>query len=494
MKTNERDPKSFDLYRYDAKTYERTMAYKDEASYELGAISDDGQWMAFQKPKTTSDSDIYLWSAATKEMKHVTPHEGQSDNVPEQFDPASKALYYLSNDGAEFPRVRKYDLATGKHEDVEKADWDVSATSFSHNGKYRVTAVNDDGRTVIRVVETATGKAVPLPKLPEGDITSVRISRSEKKMSFYVNGDRSPSNLWVYEFGAPAARRLTSSLNPQIDPQDLVEAEVVRFKSFDGMTVPSIFFKPQGASADQPGSRARLGARRTGRTDAQGLQRGDPVPGQPRLRGARDQQPRQLRLRQDLLHRGRPEARQGAALGLRGGKEVPGEPALRGSGADRDHRRQLRRLHGARRAGLQAGGVRGRGGHLRRLELAPDDREHPEVVGVLPARALQGDGRPGEGPGDAARRSRPSSMRTRSGGRSSSSRAPTTRACSKPESDDIVAAAKKNGVPVEYVVFPDEGHGFTKRANEITAWKAIGDFLDKHLKASPAPAAKAAAP
>ena len=52
----------------------------------------------------------------------------------------------------------------------------------------------------------------------------------------------------------------------------------------------------------------------------------------------------------------------------------------------------------------------------------------------------------------------------------------------KAESDDIVAAVKKNGVPVEYVVFPDEGHGFTKRANEIAGYGAILRFLDEHLK------------
>ena len=33
----------------------------------------------------------------------------------------------------------------------------------------------------------------------------------------------------------------------------------------------------------------------------------------------------------------------------------------------------------------------------------------------------------------------------------------------KAESDEIVAAVRKNGVPVEYIVFPDEGHGFTKK-------------------------------
>ena len=50
------------------------------------------------------------------------------------------------------------------------------------------------------------------------------------------------------------------------------------------------------------------------------------------------------------------------------------------------------------------------------------------------------------------------------------------------ESDEIVAAARKNGVPVEYIVFPDEGHGFKKRENRITASEAYVKFLDRYLK------------
>ncbi|MCB0552096.1 MAG: S9 family peptidase, partial [Phaeodactylibacter sp.] len=52
------------------------------------------------------------------------------------------------------------------------------------------------------------------------------------------------------------------------------------------------------------------------------------------------------------------------------------------------------------------------------------------------------------------------------------------------ESDEIVEAVKKNNVPVEYVIFPDEGHGFVKKENEIKGDKAILAFLDKYLKAS----------
>jgi dipeptidyl aminopeptidase/acylaminoacyl peptidase len=55
----------------------------------------------------------------------------------------------------------------------------------------------------------------------------------------------------------------------------------------------------------------------------------------------------------------------------------------------------------------------------------------------------------------------------------------------KAESDDIVAAVKKNGVPVEYIVFDDEGHGFRKKTNQIVAYGAILKFLDTHLKREP---------
>ena len=56
----------------------------------------------------------------------------------------------------------------------------------------------------------------------------------------------------------------------------------------------------------------------------------------------------------------------------------------------------------------------------------------------------------------------------------------------KPESDDIVAAVKKNGVPVEYVVFADEGHGFSKKKNQLEGYGRVLAFLDKYLKNAPA--------
>jgi dipeptidyl aminopeptidase/acylaminoacyl peptidase len=57
------------------------------------------------------------------------------------------------------------------------------------------------------------------------------------------------------------------------------------------------------------------------------------------------------------------------------------------------------------------------------------------------------------------------------------------------ESDEIVAAARKNGVPVEYVVFPDEGHGFLKTENRIEGTRKILAFLDRYLRGPARPGA-----
>ena len=57
------------------------------------------------------------------------------------------------------------------------------------------------------------------------------------------------------------------------------------------------------------------------------------------------------------------------------------------------------------------------------------------------------------------------------------------------ESDEMVEAVRQNGGPVEYIVFPDEGHGFRNKDNQIAGYKAILTFLETHLKASERPVA-----
>lgn len=49
------------------------------------------------------------------------------------------------------------------------------------------------------------------------------------------------------------------------------------------------------------------------------------------------------------------------------------------------------------------------------------------------------------------------------------------------ESDQIVAALKEKGRDVEYIVLEDEGHGFSKKQNEIFVYSKMLDFLDRFI-------------
>jgi dipeptidyl aminopeptidase/acylaminoacyl peptidase len=479
--TNERDPRFFDLYRYDAKTYARTMLYKNELAYQIAAISRDEKWIALGKTNTTSDSDIYLYDVAKAEAKLITAHTGVASFSASTFDPASKRLFFTTNADGEFTQLKTYDLATGAVKDHTKADWDVNGTYFSKDGRYRVTTINQDGSTVIRVTEGADDKPVALPKLPGGEIRGVTFSKSGAKMAFYLNGDRSPSNLFVYEFKTRSTKQLTQSLAKDINPADLVEAQVVRFKSFDGMVIPSIYYKPHGASA-------------TNKVPAIVYVHGGPG-GQTR-RGYSAQI-------QYLVNNGY------AVLGINNrGSSGYGKSFF--AADDKKHGREplwdcteaktyLASLGyiDADKIGIMGGSY---GGYMTVAALA----FRPEVfkVGVNIfgvtnwIRTLESIPPYWEASRKALYQEigdpvadREFLLATSPLFHAKEIRKPmiviqgaNDPRVIKAESDDIVAAVQKNGVPVEYVVFPDEGHGFSKKKNSMEANQKILAFLDKYLK------------
>jgi dipeptidyl aminopeptidase/acylaminoacyl peptidase len=481
--TNERDPRFFDIYRYDAASYARGLLYQNDAGFFPGPLSRDGKWLALTKLITTADSDIYLWNANSKETLHITPHQGQASYSPEAFDPGSQALYYTTNDGGEFTRVRRYAMARAEHEEVERADWDIVSTSFSHDGKYRVTAINEDGRTVIKVREVKTGSAVAMPKLPAADVTSIVISRSEARMAFYVNGDRSPSNLYVYTFGEGAPRRLTDSLTKEIDPEDLVESEVVRFKSFDGMVIPNVLWKAQQAT---PGPKA---------------------PALIWVHGGPGGQTRKgySALIQYLVNHGY------VVLGINNrGSSGYGQSFFTADDQKHGHEPlwdcvEAKKYLAAQpyvdkdRIGIIGGSY---GGYmvLAALSLQPDVFDvGVDLFGISNwVRTLESIPAWWEAQrvalykeiGDPVKQ-RDMLLEISPLFHADKIKKPlivlqgaNDPRVIKPESDDIVAAVKENGVAVEYIVFPDEGHGFTKKKNQIEGYRAILTFLERYLKST----------
>jgi dipeptidyl aminopeptidase/acylaminoacyl peptidase len=482
--TNERDPRFFDIYEMPIDTFKPSMIYKDETGFDIGDISNDKKFIAFEKSGgSQADSDIYLYNTTTKELKNITTHTGDVANSAQTFDVNSKHLYYLTDTGSEFRYVARYDLAIGKTEVVEKAPWDVSYTYFSRNGKYRVTAVNEDARTKIKIYDQTTGKLVDLPKLPNADITGVNISPSEKLMAFYLNGDRSPSNLYVYNFATKKATKLTNSLNPEINPDDLVDSQVIRYKSFDGVEIPSILYKPKEASAQHkapalllvhggPGGQTRVGFSpltqylvNHGYVILGVNNRGSSGYGKTFFAADDGKHGREplwdcVEAKKYLASLGYVDEKKiGIAGGSYGGYMVLAALAFKPEefavGVD---------LFGVSNWVRTLQSIPPYWESFRKSlykEIGDPDKDlenlravsplfHADKI-VRPLIVLQGANDP---------------------------------RVIKPESDEIVDDIKKRNGVVEYVLFDNEGHGFTKKANEIRAYRAILDFLDRYLKGS----------
>lgn len=479
--SNKRDSRFFDIYEMEIETFTPKMIYQNDAGYELASISRDKKYFAFFKAITTNDSDMYLYERKTKEMKHLSPHEGDVQYRPQTFSPDSKNLYYLTDEDSEFTYLKRYDIEAGQKDTVEQYDWDIWYTYFSRNGKYRVVGINEDARTVIKVYDTSTNQPLKLPELPGGNISSVNISKSEKIMAFYFNGSRSPNNLFVYNFDSGVYAQLTDTMNPEIDPEDLVEAEVVHYKSFDGLDIPGVYYKPHNINPREkvpalimvhggPGGQARKGYRpiqqylvNHGYALIDVNNRGSSGYGKTFFK-MDDKKHGEVDLddcvwaKKYLISTGYIDPDKiGIIGGSYGGYMVlagltfrPDEFAV---GVDlfgisnwvrtmqnippwwESFKEALYAEMGNPETDLE---------YLRRISplFHADNIQKPLMV-------LQGANDP---------------------------------RVLKVESEEIVEAVKKKGIPVEYIVFDDEGHGFIIKENQITAYKAILDFLNKYLR------------
>ncbi|HEU0152483.1 MAG TPA: alpha/beta fold hydrolase [Arenimonas sp.] len=487
--TNERDPRYFDVYRYDSASYERTRVYENTTGLEPSVVSGDGRWLALAQSNTTNDSDLHVVDLATGESTKVSQHEGQAAFNAQDFSPDGQWLYYTANDQGEFAQLRRVNLATWAHEPVQSADWDIVAAYFSKNGKYLAVATNVDGSTRVKLHDAATGAEQPLPALPAGEIRGLRIADSETKMAFYLNGDRQPNDLYVLEFGGEP-KQLTTSLNPAIDPADLVDSTVVRFTSFDGMEIPNILWKPHQATAEAPAPalvwvHGGPGGQTT-RAHSAVIQylanhgyvvlginnRGSSGYGKTFFAaddGKHGREPlwdtvEAKKYLQTLDYVD--DDRIGIIGGSYGGYMVlsalafqPGEFKV---GVDifgvANWIRTLESIPPYWESFREALYVEvGNPETQRDFLMATSPLFHADKINV-PLMVLQGANDP---------------------------------RVIKPESDDIVAAVQKSGVPVEYVVFDDEGHGFSKKKNQIEGYGRILAFLDKYLRdgaATPPPA------
>jgi dipeptidyl aminopeptidase/acylaminoacyl peptidase len=341
--------------------------------------------------------------------------------------------------------------------------------------------IDKDGRTRFKINDCHSGKDVALPRFREGDIKSVTFSKSERMMAFYVGGDRNPSTLYVYDFASAQLRKLVDSLSPAIDVNDLVESQSVSYTSFDGLEIPAFLWKPHHAAKTNkvpgliwvhggPGGQTRKGY-------------------SPRL--------------QLLVNHGY------AILGVNHrGSAGYGKSFL--AADDGKHAREPLRdcVEGKRYLSsldfIDASkiGIIGAsyGGYLVLAAMAFTPNEFAcgvDLFGISNWLRMMESFPPYWKPSLELYYRKIGDPRTDQTTLRAISPLFHAHNITKPlmivqgatdprvlraEADDMVAAIKKRNGIIEYLIFDDEGHGITRKANKIIAYQSILEFLDKYLK------------
>lgn len=480
--SNKRDARFFDLYRMNVGEWKEEMVWENSMGLEYAGASRDRSIIAMVKPITTSESQLFIHDLATGETKEVSEPGMPGMYSASGFTNDNAWFFYTTDAGREFSYLMRYSPATGERELLYETSWDVTGSWLSRNEKYQLIGINEDGRIQVNITDYATGEKVTHPEVAGASVNELAISESEKYLLLSLGTSKTPGDLYLYEFGSTGIKKLTDLLNPEINPADLVDAQVVRFSTFDGLEIPAIYYKPLTATKKNkvpalvwvhggPGGQtmayynpiiqylvnhgyAVLGVNNRGSSGyGKSFYRMDD-----RNHGDKD-------LKDCIWGKKWLQAQEyidGEKIGIIGGSYGGFMTMAAMTSAPEEFR-----------VGVNLFGVTN---WLRTLKSIPPywasfrDALYTEMGDPFTA--------------DSVRLYNISPLFH---GQNVKNPVMVLQGANDPrvlqvESDEMVEAIRAAGVPVEYVIFPDEGHGFIKKENEIKAYSQILQFLDKYLK------------
>lgn len=475
---NDREPTDQDVILRDVEGGEVGRPLAGGASYFPSVWAPDGSALTAIDLRSNTDTDVHVVSVRDGTTTLVTAHEGEVKFFLGPWAEDGSGFYLVTDEGREFLGLAFHDLGTGERRWVETPEWDVEELAVSTGGgRFLVWVVNEDGVSRLMVRDLGSGDLVDLPEVPTGVITNLEMSANGRTLAMFVNRADQPQEVYAVDLVDRKVTRLTFGFLGGIPRDDLTVPDLVRYTTHDGREVPAFLYRPRGAG---------------------------PFPVVLSIHGGPEAQelPTYSGLYQYLLDLG---------IGVMA-------PNIRGStGYGKTYQGMIHRDWG----GGELGDLKAAAEYLRSLSWVDGDRlgvfggsfggfatlscvsRLPEywraavdIVGpsnlVSFAKAVPPTWRRfmaawvGDPETEAAflmERS-PISYVDRIVAPLFVIQGANDPRVVQAESDQIVERLRARGVPVRYDVYEDEGHGFTKRVNEMRAYRDTAAFLAEHLLGS----------
>ncbi len=209
--------------------------------------SPDDKWILAEEGISANESYLWLFDATTGEKTLVTPKEGNEPVAYGQsmFSKDGKGLYVTTDRENEFLRLAYIDLATKKHTYLTShIKWDVSSFDLSPDGKRIVFVTNEDGMSVVHLMNVATGKEEKLQKLPVGVIGGIRWHEDGRHIGFSMSAARSSQDVYSLDIKMPKLERWTFSETGGLNVDNFAEPELIEWKSFDDKMISGFLHRP----------------------------------------------------------------------------------------------------------------------------------------------------------------------------------------------------------------------------------------------------------
>ncbi len=195
-----------------------------------------------------SVNETYLWTVdpATGEKKELTPRKTNEQVAYSnaRFSKDGKGVYFTSDKDSEFQRLMYMDLES-KQTKVLTANipWDLDEFALSQDGKRIAFVSNEEGLSALHLLDTSTKKELPVPKLPVGLVSGLIWHRNGRDLAFGISSASSPGDAYSLDVTTGKLERWTIS-ETAVKTDAFPEPELVRWKSFDGRMISGFLYRP----------------------------------------------------------------------------------------------------------------------------------------------------------------------------------------------------------------------------------------------------------
>lgn len=200
-----------------------------------------------------TDADVYRIEVATGKLENLTRHQGTVRYLGSSLSPDGGTLLLSSDAQGGNMNVALMDVATRKINWVTRLKWEAFAGHFSPDGKRFTYVVDADGLTDAYLADRSTSRAEKVD-LPHGLNTF-----SGNPSEFAPQSDRvivaheasnQPGDLWVYNITSRRGTQLTFSEIASLRAIPLPPSQVVHYKTFDGKTISALLWMPFNLKRD----------------------------------------------------------------------------------------------------------------------------------------------------------------------------------------------------------------------------------------------------